>query len=167
MSILPFGREIHATEFPMKLLVSRAKIMKWFDGPIQIQNKGGEMTTLRRLWRGTYSLGIAFWVFYCFGSLLLVFVAVFLSFGSRFLHAHVIGFLLGQLVSWSYWITASVGVWRSASFGMESKIWLDRIWPLLARGTVLFVAIQVLWRLANGGALRLMELATGPLEFDF
>jgi uncharacterized membrane protein (DUF485 family) len=121
----------------------------------------------RRLWRGTYSLGIAFWGFYCLGSLLVWFAAAFLSFGSRSLHAHVIGFLFGLLVLWSYWIIASIGVWRSASVRMGSQIWLDRVWAVSARGIILVVAIQVLWKLVNGGALILLDLATGPLDFDF
>jgi hypothetical protein len=124
------------------------------------------MTILRRLWWGTYSLGIAFWGFYCFGWLLVFLAAAFLSLSSSFIHVHVIGFLLGQFVVWCYWITASVGVWRSAGLGMGSEIWLDRVLPLLARSIVFFVAIDVLWRMVNGGALRLMEVVTGPLDFD-
>ncbi len=121
---------------------------------------------LKKLWWGTYPLGVAFLSFYVFGLVLVLVAAGILSYESRFLHIHTVGVLLGLLVSWAYGIIASVGVWRSAAAGMASPIWLDRAWSILARSIVLILVARILWNLLNGGAHTLIEMATGPLDFD-
>jgi hypothetical protein len=125
------------------------------------------MSMLRKLWWGAYPLVVAFWGFYVFGFLLGGILAGSLVFSLRYFHLQTIGFLLGLILVWPYMFIASVGVWRSAKAGMASPIWMHRIWPILARVFVLASAARLLWGLMNGGALRLMAIATGHLDFDF
>jgi uncharacterized membrane protein required for colicin V production len=125
------------------------------------------MTMLRKLWWGVYPLGTAFWGFYVCGLMLCFIAGGLISFSSRYFHAHTIGFLLGLLLTWSYGIVASVGVWQSAKPGLADPIWMHRLWPISARGVVLIVVGRILWNLMNGGAANLMAIATGPIDFDF
>jgi hypothetical protein len=96
----------------------------------------------------------------------LMLAAGLVSFASRSVHAHNLGFILSLALLWLYAIIASVGVWQSASKSWASPVWLSRIPAFLCRAIVLLVAARVLLALANGGALTLVNIATGRLEYD-
>jgi hypothetical protein len=66
-----------------------------------------------------------------------------------------IGFAFGISVMILYWIVASVGVWRSAD-----AYPLTRWWPAAAKIAVVLWAGRILWGLANGGALNIMDRVT-------
>ena len=122
---------------------------------------------LGKLWRGEYRLATTFWGFYVGGCLLCLFGAGVLIYLSRFVHARPIGFTLGLVCAWAYWLIASSGVWQSARDGIASPIWINRMWAILARGVILLVAAQILWNLMNDGAVTLMGIITGRLELDW
>jgi hypothetical protein len=123
--------------------------------------------TLRKLWWGEFSLGQAFWIFYVCGFVLSVVVGGIVSFYSRSLHAHNVGFLLGKVIVFGYMAIASVGVWRSAGPSWRQPTGEARLRVMAARFVVLlFAGKSILW-LINGGALTLMAIATGSGNFDF
>ena len=120
---------------------------------------------LRAIGAGEYGLGKTFWGAYvagCVGALLLgaLIIAVFIA-----LRMSTIGFILSFLVTSSYWMVASLGVWNSAAVSIRSPIWLDRLWGYAARLVVLAFILNFLFRLANGGALRLLARMTAPINF--
>ncbi len=125
------------------------------------------LTMLGKLWRGDYSLRTTFWGFYVLGMIICFFLAGSLAFLFRFFHLHTLGFLLGLLLSFSYWLIASVGVWQSAKVGFASPIWMDRIAAIIARCIILLVVARLLLNLMDGGALRLMAFATGNIDAEF
>ena len=124
------------------------------------------MNVLGKLWRGQYSLAAAFWGFYVLGWLAGIIVAGLLSFSSRRFGLHNLGFLLALFLLWLYWIFASVGVWQSARQSWASPIYLNRAAAFFCRAIVLIVTARILWGLINGGALTLMNIAAGRLEYD-
>lgn len=71
------------------------------------------MNTLKKLWRGVYPLGTAFWGFYVFGVFVCFILAGLLVFSFRSFHAQNVGLLLGLLLAWTYWVVASVGVGKA------------------------------------------------------
>ena len=101
------------------------------------------MGVIKRLWRGEYSLGVAFWGFYFAGFVVLVFMMEIIFPASyRFDIDTPPGVLV---VRAAYFVLSSVGVWRSARKNIASAIWLDRLWGYSARGFVCLVAATVLW----------------------
>ena len=73
-------------------------------------------TILRTLWMGRYSLGKAFWLFFCLGFIAIIFIGM--AAGLPFLLLNFekpIPSLVFWIVFLGYEIVASVGVWRSAN----------------------------------------------------
>jgi hypothetical protein len=123
------------------------------------------MNMLKKLWWGLYPLPVTFWVFYACGFFVLVILSGLLLFLLSGLHLRTIGLIIGLCVIWSYMAIATVGVWRSAGVRIASPIWMDRFWGITARGLIGLYTIVFLWRLINGGALSIMGMFTGPLDF--
>ena len=109
------------------------------------------MNAFNRLWRGQYSLPKTFFGFYVFGiNLWIVFVAVGLKI-LELLHLDA-AFDIFSFVSFgSYFLIATVGVWRSAALPIQRG---SIFWPMLARALVCFMAVLwysgvVLWGVAE------------------
>lgn len=118
------------------------------------------MAVLTKLWRGEYSLPLAFLGFYVFGMCGTLFAAAIVLFIFYQLQLHSFGSAMAFLLIASYWFLASVGVWRSAKASVISDSWVNRIEGFAARGVVLLLAAYVLWSLGNGYAPWLMQRAT-------
>ncbi len=115
------------------------------------------MAVLNKLWRGAYSLPLAFLGFFVFGMWAALFVAAIVLFVFYQLQLHTIGSSVAFLLIASYWLIASVGVWRSARPSIASDSWVNRIEGFAARGVVLLLAAYVLWSLWDRGALWLTQ----------
>jgi hypothetical protein len=118
------------------------------------------MAVLTKLWRGEYSLPLAFLGFFVFGMWAALFVAAVVLFVFYQLQLHTFGAAVACLLIASYWFITSVGAWRSAGPSIASKNWVNRIEGLAARGVILLLAAYVLWSLWDRGALWLMQHAT-------
>jgi len=128
------------------------------------------MSVLRRLWRGKYPLSVAFWLFYCVGlfacmflSGLLVFLALEIFVSSGF-DARPIARVTALTLLYCYLLIATVGVWRSAGPGLASPVWLSRIWAGGARFVVAAWVAMIAFRLADGGALRVLQWIMGDMD---
>jgi hypothetical protein len=115
---------------------------------------------LRRLWRGEYSLASAFWGFYVLGIAILMVLGGLLNYLSRSVNLHAPTFIVTLILMWLYGLIATVGVWNAAKRSQ------NKIAAFLGRAFVLLIAARILWNLSNGGAVTLMNIATGRLEFD-
>lgn len=109
-----------------------------------------------RLWWGLYPLPTAFWGLYVVGSLTAMFLsavigAVFLQFVPQ---ARSPVYLLGMCVTWTYWMVASVGVWRSASLYKGGVTF----WPACAKFIVGLYFVGFVFKLANGGLQGIVSL---------
>jgi hypothetical protein len=103
-------------------------------------------TILSSLWRGHYSLPMAFLGFYIFGSCVVFFIAflaMVLAFHLRLPVAQA--WTLCLVVLGGYWAIASVGVWRSAAVSLRSGNWASRLEGWLARGTVALLGSYAVW----------------------
>ena len=113
-----------------------------------------KMSILRKLWWGLYPLPTAFWGFYVFGGFVVFFLPIFLG---ALLIMYVpqlrpIIYITALCISWAYWATASVGVWRSANFYKGTVRWV-----LIAKTIVGLIAFSFFVRLINGGAHTLIS----------
>jgi hypothetical protein len=115
---------------------------------------------LTKLWRGEYSLPLAFLGFYVFGYWAVIFVAALVAVIAMQLQLERAGFILAFLILVGYWLIASVGVWRSAGASVVSNNWVARVEGYAARGLVALVAAYALFTLANGGAFWLLQRVT-------
>jgi hypothetical protein len=123
------------------------------------------MTVFRKLWWGKYSLPVAFWLFYCLGIFACLILAGTILFSSRSINARPVALIFGFALIWVYGLTASVGVWRSAAPYWTSPIWMQRIWAAAARIVVAAGIAKVVLGWINGGAVVLVQLMTGDIEF--
>ena len=109
------------------------------------------MSFFRKLWRGEYTLPVAFWGFFCGGLIawILVFFLVFAA--GRFVFYLTLGadptslaLIVCSVVFHAYLIMASVGVWRSAEPYWTSAS--GRFWAGAARVVVaMWMANVVVW----------------------
>ena len=118
------------------------------------------MAVLSKLWRGEYSLPLAFLGFFVFGMWAALFAAAIVLFIFYQLVLPSVGSATAFLLMASYWFVASVGVWRSAKASVTSDSWVSRIEGFAARGVVLLLAAYVLWSLWSGYAPWLMQRVT-------
>ena len=96
------------------------------------------MSVIGKLWRGQYSLPIAFWVFYVvgyFGSVVLTWVVSPLFGTQPWRMLSVLAIVL------PYNIVSAVGVLRNSESG-----W----WPTLAKIAVCLWEARIAWSLVNG-----------------
>lgn len=70
---------------------------------------------LSTLWRGKYSLGKSFWVFFLLGTFVAVIAGMLTAIPFILIDARQTAAVVFQLVFWGYEIIAAVGVWRSAN----------------------------------------------------
>lgn len=112
---------------------------------------------LTKLWRGQYSLPMAFLGFFIFGYCAVMLAAAMLALILMQLQFERMGFILAFIILIAYWAIASVGVWRSAKPGITSENWAARLEGYAARGLVALIAGYALFTLVNGGALWLMQ----------
>ncbi len=112
---------------------------------------------LQKLWSGQHSLPLAFLGFFVFGFWVVLFLAAIVSLIAMQLQLDRLGFILAFVIMVSYWLIASVGVWRSAGVSMVSDNSVSKVEAMAARGFVLLVAAYAFWSLYNGGALWLMQ----------
>ena len=117
------------------------------------------MDIIRRLWCGLYPLPKAFWGFYVIG-----FFATWLIVGipaallAALIHSLRPLFLIaGVALHWTYWVVASVGVWRSAN---NTKNYIA-FWRYAARGVVLLFVLMYISGFASGGGQALIERIMG------
>ena len=121
-------------------------------------NRDIMINTIKSLWRGEISLGIAFWVYYIFlGWLLIIFfqfVMFFFSVGqegiviSDFLLLFQIFLFFVFVATWfAYMVLVTVGVWRSASNHPRSRGW--------AHFTKFVVIINTIWIIGQNVSLYL------------
>jgi hypothetical protein len=124
------------------------------------------MSVFRKLWRGEYSLPLAFWGFYCVGWFPAYLVAGFILAASHLiLHLRPLGLIAGIALLSAYWLVVTVGVWQSAGPYWASPIWMSKIWGAGARIVVLLMAAKWILRMADGGAEALLLRMTGRGEF--
>jgi hypothetical protein len=105
------------------------------------------MRVVRKLWRGEYTLPVAFWGFYC-GGLLTGFLVALLMFsagrilfyGGLAVDPIRIASVVWDALFWCYLVVASVAVWRSAEPYWTSPIRMRRFWAGAAR---VFVVIWI------------------------
>jgi hypothetical protein len=102
------------------------------------------MDMIRKLWWGLYPLPLTFWGFYVLGFIALMIVTsiAFAALVSFFPALRTLLLMVGLVIIWAYWITASVGVWRSAN---DSKRYIA-FWRYSARAVILLYALMF----ANG-----------------
>jgi hypothetical protein len=141
-----------------------------------VRTWSGPTEILRKFWWGQYSLPKSFWAFFVGGYflcwiLIMIAVALFAGvFPDHSLSRPLIT-LLSAVVGIIYPFWAGMGVWRSAD--RTAKEWrrvqqsalpsargLPRLSVYLYKGVVLLFLGSMLFRLANGGALALMEAIT-------
>ena len=115
---------------------------------------------LAKLWRGGYSLPMAFLGFYVFGYWAVFFLAAIIAVIGMQLQGERVGFVAAFLIVAIYWVIASVGVWRSAGPSFASNNWVARLEGVAARGLVLLVAVYALWTIYAGGVIWLMQRVT-------
>ncbi len=124
------------------------------------------MTFLRRRWQGKYSLPVTFWGFYCAGLVAcLVLAGAIVALGWS-LDARPIARATALALLYSYLLIATVGVWRSAGAYWASPIWMSRIWAAAARLFVIAWIGTIAFRLANGGALAVVQWIRGEVLVD-
>jgi len=128
------------------------------------------MGVLRRLWQGKYALPVTFWLFYCVGlfacmvlSGILIFLGFAISLSAGF-DARPIARAAALALAYAYLLIATVGVWRSAGPGLASPIWLSRIWAVAARFVVAVWIAMIAFRLADGGAVRVLQWIMGDMD---
>src|SRR6185437_2765139 len=98
------------------------------------------MSAIRKLWWGEYLLALTFWGFYVFGVIASMLCAAVVMIPLYFLHLPQLGFGVGSVAFASYWIVASIGVWRSADAYPHTR-W----WPALAKIVVCLWAARMVW----------------------
>jgi hypothetical protein len=115
------------------------------------------MRVVRKLWRGEYTLPVAFWGFYCGGLLtgvlvsLLMFIADRLVFYADLVVDPIpIASIVWDVLFWAYLVVASVAVWRSADPYWVSPIGMRRFWAGAARVFVVVWIANVARVLMNG-----------------
>jgi hypothetical protein len=124
------------------------------------------MAVLRKLWWGEYSLPVAFWLFYCIGTVATIFLGGVILFLSRTINARPIAFIVCFALSYGYWLMASMGVWRSASPYWKSPIWMQRIWAAAARIVVAIGVARFVLGLIDGGAVAIVQrMMAGDADF--
>lgn len=117
-------------------------------------------SVLTKLWRGHYSLPMAFLGFFIFGYGAAMLVAAVVALILMQLAFNRLAFVFALAVLASYWLIASVGVWRSAGPSIASENWAARIEGYAARGLIALIAGYALFALVNGGALWLVGRMT-------
>jgi hypothetical protein len=115
------------------------------------------VNTLKKLWSGLQPLPTAFCGYYVVGC-----IVVFLGVAAPgvlliklFPDARAIVWAIVPFIVWAYWITASVGVWRSAS--AVGTGWF----PILAKIVVALYAAVAVFGLLDGGASNLVTNIIG------
>ena len=102
------------------------------------------MTFFGKLWRGEYTLPVAFWGFYCGGLIVCFSVSLLAYVTSTFVFYATLAFnptptaqVVCYVLSVAYLIVASVGVWRSAEPYWVSPEGMRRYWAGAARVVVI------------------------------
>ena len=119
------------------------------------------MSLLSRLWQGKYTLPVAFWGFYCAGPASCLVVSGAIVALGWWLDARPIARAIALALTYGYLVIATVGVWRSAGPYFASPIWLSRIFAAAARFVVAAWIAAIALRLANGGALAVVQWIIG------
>jgi hypothetical protein len=127
------------------------------------------MTYLGKLWRGEYSLPVAFWRFYCGGQLACALLYVFAFVAGRLLFHHtliidpirIISIVCYVLFS-IYVVVASVGVWRSADPYWKSSDGMRRFWAGAARVIIIIWIANVARGLIVGAVVLSMTGDSAP-----
>jgi hypothetical protein len=123
-----------------------------------------QVSDLKNLWRGLQPLSKAFWGYYIVG--VVVSFAVVCAIGGLVIYgaASIVPvvrpavYVIGCIIIWAYWITASVGVWRSANAAKAGSL---RIVAKIVVG--LFAAIEVIV-VISGGASDFVAIITKELS---
>jgi hypothetical protein len=113
------------------------------------------MGFIRKLWWGQYPLALSFWGFYVFGFLVAAALAVLVTLPLWATQLRPVSYLVRDGLFAFYWIVATVGVWRSADSYPHT-----RLWPILAKIVVCVWSARLVWSLANGGVLGLLNQIT-------
>jgi len=95
---------------------------------------------LQRLWRGGYSLGKAFWLFFCLGFIGIIPIAMLAGIPFILLDQKPTASLVFWAVFMGYEVIASVGVWRSANALLVSK---DRVKSILYGNAIVIVGAKI------------------------
>lgn len=115
---------------------------------------------LGRLWWGQYPLPVAFWGFFVgLGLLVIVLLAFAFAFVSVEFSIRPLALLVVLSLGWAYGLVACVGVWRSASTGKSHQVY-----QVMAKGLIVLLIGRMVWGLANGGGLRLLDALTAGLN---
>jgi hypothetical protein len=117
------------------------------------QGAARQVSDLKKLWRGLQPLSNAFWGYYVVGGI--VSFVIVCALGGLVIYGAVsivpvvrpAVYVIGCFIIWAYWITASVGVWRSANAAKAGSL---RIVAKIVVG--LFAAIEVLVWIAEAPA---------------
>ena len=116
------------------------------------------MSELKKLCKGLQPLSKAFWGYYVVGGIV-VFVIfsvigglVIYATASTFPVVRPIVYIIGCFIIWAYWVTSSVGVWRSANATKAGSL------RIVAKIVVaLFAATQVLMLISGNFVTIIMK----------
>ena len=108
---------------------------------------------LGRLYRGEYSLAVAFWGFLIGGTFAVGVVTVLLAVPLLFLVNGGLVYLMMSALLSGYWCIVLIGIWRSASTGRSHLIY-----QVLAKVLIVWFVVSLIWSLVNGEALREVRL---------
>jgi hypothetical protein len=108
------------------------------------------MSFFGKLWRGEYTLPVAFWGFYCGGLLACILVSLIIFAASRFVFYVSLAFdptpiavAISALLPTAYALFASVGVWRSAEPYWTSPVGMSRFWAGAARVVIIISIVNI------------------------
>jgi hypothetical protein len=106
-----------------------------------------------RLYRGEYSLSVAFWGFLIGGTFAVGVVAAFLAVPLLFFASGGVAYLMISALLSGYWCIVLIGIWRSASTGRSHAIY-----QITAKVLIVLFVVDVIWNLVNGEILRQVRL---------
>jgi hypothetical protein len=122
-----------------------------------LHEESPQVSALKKLWWGLQPLPTAFWGYYIGGGIVVVLGVSVLGVLLVLLLpvARPFAYAIGACIVWAYWITAAIGVWRSAS--VAGAGWL----LILAKSVVGLLAAIFVVRMLTGGAIDFVAVIVG------
>jgi hypothetical protein len=111
--------------------------------------------TFQKLWKGQYPLARTFWGFYVLGAIVCAVVAGFAEIPFAMLNVAPLGYIVANLMIFTYGFVATVGVWRSAN-----ALRPNQVWGTIAKVAVIIWTFAIFTHFANGGLQEFMDRAT-------
>ena len=108
---------------------------------------------LGRLYRGEYSLSVAFWGFLIGGTFAVALGAALLAVPLLFFASGGLVYLMILALICGYWCIVFVGIWRSASTGRSHPVY-----QIIAKVIIVLYIASFIWNLINGEILQQVRL---------